>query len=94
MKTSVSRTAVLFGKSLVLGGLIAAWALSLPASAQDDGDADLPEGTFGEISRQAEEPAGAKVTGRQISVGYAELPRDLQDRRLQHIRNYYSRFGV
>jgi len=38
--------------------------------------------------------AGAKVTGRQISVGYAELPRDLQDRRLQHIRNYYSRFGV
>ena len=38
--------------------------------------------------------AVAKVTGRQISVGYAELPRDLQDRRLQHIRNYYSRFGV
>jgi biopolymer transport protein ExbB len=75
MKTSVSRTAVIFVKSLVLAGLIGAWALSLPAAARDNGDEEMPEGTFGENSRAAEGPPAVKTTGRER----AKIPERLSE---------------
>jgi biopolymer transport protein ExbB len=75
MKNSVSRRGVLFGKSLVVAGLIAAWALSLPAAARDDADEGAPEGTFGEISRHAEGPPSVPATGRER----AKIPERLSE---------------
>jgi len=76
MKTSVSHTAALFGKSVLLAGLIAAWIVSPPATAQDDGDSDFPGGTFAEPSRMAEAAPDAKPASRErakIPVRLSEM---------------------
>jgi biopolymer transport protein ExbB len=76
MKTLVSKTVVLFGKSLVLAGLIAAWAMSLPAAAQDENDSEIPGGTFAEPSRIADAAPDAKPAGRErakIPVRLSEM---------------------
>jgi biopolymer transport protein ExbB len=66
MKTSITPAASMFGKTLVVAALIAAWAVSLPAAAQDDDRAgDEIEGTFAEPAGQARPPARAPTAGQE-----------------------------
>src|SRR6516162_6681253 len=76
MKTSDSAGVTLFGKMLLLAALFAAWAVSLPAAAQENRADDEPEGTFAEPVGRARTPerAPASVTERaKIPERFSEM---------------------
>src|SRR5207248_9289981 len=76
MKTSNS-LASLCGKSLLLACLVATWALSLPAAAQDDrtgGDAGAADDSFSKTSHQVEaRPAEKGPEGPRIPERLSEM---------------------
>jgi biopolymer transport protein ExbB len=77
MKTSISPLASLCGKSLLLACLVATWALSLPAAAQDDRTGDEPAGADDGIPQPAHKaqarPAGNLTEGHQIPKKLSEM---------------------
>ena len=65
MKPSITPATALFGKTLVLAGLIAAWAVSLPAAAQEGPVSEELEGTFSEPASRARPPQRVPAPGQE-----------------------------
>jgi biopolymer transport protein ExbB len=77
MKTSISPLASLCGKSLLLAFLVATWALTLPAAAQDDqtgDDAGAAGDGFSKSSHQTDARAAEKgAEGHRIPERLSEV---------------------
>lgn len=65
MKTTVSPMMALFGKALLLSGLCATWALTLPVAAQDDLPGDKPAADAADASDDVFPETSAKAEGRK-----------------------------